>query len=68
MSVASVQQILQAIDQLSESDRALLERRLAERAEDEWRLEAETARTQAAARGIDQATIDDAIQRRRYGP
>lgn len=66
MNDVSVQEILRMIDQLSENDRDLLEQRLAERAEAEWREEAESARREAAARGIDQTAIDNAIRRRRY--
>lgn len=67
MSQTDIQQIIQMIDQLSEGDRELLEQRLAQRAEAEWREEAEEARRQAKASGIDQATIDEAIRKRRYG-
>lgn len=67
MSQIDVQQIMKMIDGLSESDRELLEQRLAERAEPEWREEAEEARRQAKARGIDQSAIDEAIRKRRYG-
>ena len=67
MSQTDIQQILEMIDRLSESERELLEQRLAERAEAEWREEAEQARRQAKARGIDQTAIDEAIRKRRYG-
>jgi len=67
MSQASVQQILELIDELAEDDRALLEQRLGERAEAEWRQEADAARHDAARRGINQAAIDEAIRKRRYG-
>ena len=67
MSQATVEHILDMIDQLSDRDRELLQRQLAERAEAEWRHEAEEARRLAKARGIDQATIDAAIRKRRYG-
>ncbi|MGE0823248.1 MAG: hypothetical protein AB7G75_24530 [Candidatus Binatia bacterium] len=67
MSQATVEHILDMIDQLSDRDRELLQRQLAARAEAEWRQEAEEARRQAKARGIDQAAIDAAIRQRRYG-
>jgi hypothetical protein len=62
----AVQEILERIDQLPEPDRLILEERLAERAEAEWRREAESARRIARERGIDQAAIDRAIHDRRY--
>jgi hypothetical protein len=67
MSQASIQQILDLIDELTEDDRVLLEHRLGERAEAEWRREADAARHEAARRGINQAAIDEAIRKRRYG-
>lgn len=67
MSQATVEHILDMIDQLSDHDREFLQRQLAERAEAEWRKEAAEARRQAKARGIDQAAIDEAIHKRRYG-
>lgn len=67
MSEATVEHILDMIDQLSDRDREVLQRQLAARAEAEWRQEAEEARHQARARGIDQAAIDAAIRKRRYG-
>ncbi len=67
MGQTNIQQILEMIDRLSESDRELLEQRLAKRTEAEWREEAEQASRQAKARGIDQTAIDEAIRKRRYG-
>lgn len=67
MVSATVEQILHLIEQLSDRDRESLDLRLAERAESEWRREAEQARRDAETRGIDQSAIDDAIRRRRYG-
>jgi len=66
MSRASVKEILQNIDALGDADRAKLERELARRFEREWRSEVEVARKTARSRGIDQATIDRVIERRRY--
>ena len=67
MSQATVENILDMIDQLSDYDRELLQRQLDERAEVEWHQAAEEARHQAKVRGIDQAAIDAAIRKRRYG-
>jgi hypothetical protein len=66
MSQSSVQHILDMIDQLSSGDREILEQRLLERAEAEWRKEAEQARRHAKARGLNQAAIDEAIRKCRY--
>ena len=63
----AVHEILSRIDQLSEEDRAVLDRQLAAREEEEWQRAADQARTQARARGIDQAAIDQAIAQHRYG-
>ena len=57
----AVHEILHRIEQLPEEDRLLLEERLAELAEAEWKREAESARRIARERGLDQATIDPAI-------
>ena len=67
MSATDVQQVLEMIHRLSPSDRELLEERLAELADAQWREEAEHARRQAKARAIDQTAIDQAIRKRRYG-
>jgi hypothetical protein len=64
---SAVQEILTRIAQLSEEDRALLDRQLAEREEEEWKRAAEEARGEARVRGIDQAAIDQAIHQHRYG-
>ncbi len=67
MSDATVDNILQQIDQLSEDDRVRLQERLAELAESEWQREAEAARRVAREKGIDQAAIDQAVEDVRYG-
>lgn len=67
MSSVDVQQILEMIDRLSEGERDLLQQRLGERAEAGWRDEAEQARREAKARGIDQTAIDHAVAKSRYG-
>lgn len=58
----AVQEVLQRIEQLPEEDRLVLEERLAEWAEAEWKREAESARQVARERGLDQAAIDQAIE------
>jgi hypothetical protein len=62
-----VDAILREIEQLDESDRALLDRRLAELAEAQWQIEAKKARAIALDLGIDQQTIDKAVDDVRYG-
>jgi hypothetical protein len=66
MSSPVVEEILERIEQLSAEDRLLLEERLVERAEAEWRQEAEKARQLARQQGLDQAAIDRTIQELRY--
>jgi len=62
----AVRDILHRIEQLPEEDRLLLEKRLIEIAEAEWKREAEDARRIARDRGLDQAAIDQAIRDLRY--
>jgi hypothetical protein len=62
----SVEEILHQIEMPSEEERLTLERKLARRLNSEWNREATRARAIARARGISQATIDDALSRRRY--
>ena len=57
----AVLEILQRIQQLPDDDRLLLEERLAEIAESEWKREAVVARRIARERGLDQAAIDQAV-------
>jgi len=66
MSEATIEEILQKIDQLPESERLLLEKRLAEREDTEWRQATDEARRAAKERGLDQAAIDEAVDRVRY--
>jgi hypothetical protein len=63
----AVQEILQRIQELPEEDRLVLEQHLAQRAEAEWKREAEEARRVARQKGIDQAAIDRAVEKARYG-
>jgi hypothetical protein len=67
MSRSAVGEILQKIDALAQKDRLRLERELAARADREWNRLARQARSQARRRGIDQATIDRAVEQARYG-
>ncbi len=67
MPKASVQEILREIEALPEDDRLALEQELTRRLDDEWGEEAGQARQEARRRGVDQAAIDRAIDRRRYG-
>jgi hypothetical protein len=62
-----VEAIWQQIERLDDADRLILEQRLHELLEAEWRREAESARAAARERGIDQQTIDDAVAELRYG-
>jgi hypothetical protein len=62
-----VEAILKQIECLDDADRNLLEQRLAARAEVEWQAEAKRARAIAVDLGINQQTIDQAIDDLRYG-
>jgi hypothetical protein len=65
MSATAVQEIIERIKQLPETDRRLLEQRLAEMVEAEWRSAADEARQTARGKGVDQAAIDRAIEQLR---
>ncbi len=62
----AVREILHRIEPLPAEDRLILEERLAELAEAEWKREAEQARQIARERGLDQAAIDQVIQDLRH--
>ena len=62
----AVREILHRIEQLPKEDRLILEERLTEIAEAEWKREADDARLIARERGSDQAAIDQAIHDLRY--
>jgi hypothetical protein len=66
MIPSTVQEILRRIEELSEEDRLLLEQRLAQLAESEWKREFDSYRQTARARGLDQAAIDHALEKLRY--
>jgi hypothetical protein len=63
----ALQDVLQRIERLPAQDRRLLEEYLAKQAEAEWRREVEEARKLARQKGIDQAAIDRAVEKARYG-
>ena len=63
----ALQEVLQRIERLPAEDRLLLENYLAQEAEAEWRREADEARKLARQKGIDQAAIDRAVEKVRYG-
>jgi hypothetical protein len=62
-----VDAILHQIERLDEADRIVLDRKLQELVEAQWKREGENARAAARLRGIDQRTIDDAVDQLRYG-
>jgi hypothetical protein len=67
MSRSSVKGIMQEIESLSAEDRIALDRQLTRQLQRDWIDPTGKARQTARRRGIDQATIDRAIERRRYG-
>lgn len=67
MSQAAVENILKVIESLSDEDRELLDKRLAEIDEARWQQEAAEARLLARDMGVDQAQIDQTIRKLRYG-
>jgi hypothetical protein len=62
-----VNSIIEQIESLDELDREILEQRLHELQEARWKQEVESARAAARLRGIDQKTIDAAVDEIRYG-
>jgi hypothetical protein len=64
----AVQEILQRIESLPAEERLILDQKLTQLAEAEWQREAEEARRIARQKGIDQAAIDQAVERVRYRP
>ncbi len=67
MSEIAVHELVDQVKRLSEDERLLFDELVAQLEEKEWAREAETARRLARDRGIDQATIDRAVARVRYG-
>ena len=68
MGEAAVRDILDRIEQLSDVDRNLLEKRLAQREEREWQQEIAKARDRAREQNIDEAEIDRVIENLRHPP
>ena len=66
MDHANVDEILRQIEELSAEDRLVLEARLTELVEKEWKREAEQGRQIAKEKKIDQAAIDCAVEEVRY--
>jgi hypothetical protein len=62
-----VDAILQQIERLDEAERFLLVERLEDLQEAAWRAEIAEARQAAIHRGLDQRTIDRAVEDLRYG-
>jgi hypothetical protein len=62
MDHANVDEILRQIEELSAEDRLVLEARLTELVEKEWKREAEQARQTAKEKKIDQAVINRAVE------
>ena len=62
-----VDAILDQIERLDQEDRLLLQERLSELAEAEWQVEAEQAAGHRVQLGINQQTIDEAVDDVRYG-
>jgi hypothetical protein len=67
MSRPAVDEILARIKELPDDDRLLFDELLAQEEDLEWREEAAKARESAKTQGIDQETIDRAVQAVRYG-
>jgi len=67
MNESAIDHIWQQIQALGEEEQLRLHERLAAVAEEQWRNEASAARRIAKDKGIDQATIDRAVDKVRYG-
>ena len=67
MSATNVQQLIEQIRQLSDQDRQMLDERLAQTEDAEWRELKKEGRRIAEERGIDMEAIDRAVERERYG-
>jgi hypothetical protein len=61
MSRATIDEILDRINQLPEEDRLLFDELLSQQEDREWREEAANARRMALNRGVDQGAIDRAV-------
>ncbi|NIO41934.1 MAG: hypothetical protein GTO41_18240 [Burkholderiales bacterium] len=67
MNESAIDHIWQQIQALGEEEQLRLQERMASVAEEQWRTEASTARRIARDKGIDQAAIDRAVDKVRYG-
>jgi len=67
MNESAVDYIWQQIQSLGAEEQLLLHERMAAVAEEQWRREASAARRIARDKGIDQAAIDRAVEKVRYG-
>jgi len=67
MNESAIDHILQQIQLLGEDEQLRLHERLTAIADERWREEAASARRIALAKGIDQAAIDRAVDKVRYG-
>ena len=67
MNELAIDQIWRQIQLLGEDEQLRLHERLAAAADERWREEAASARQIAQAKGIDQAAIDRAVDKVRYG-
>lgn len=67
MPVPTADDVLALIDQLPDSERLELEKRLSERLDAAWNAAVDESRRTAEKKGITDETIQVAIQRRRYG-
>ena len=68
MNESAIDDIWQQIQSLGEEEQLALHERLAAVADEQWRKEAAAARRIAREKGIDQAAIDRAVEKVRYGP
>jgi hypothetical protein len=64
---AEIDAILRQIEYLDDAERLILEQRFQEMLEADWTREVEIARAEAQKSGVDQRTIDDVVERLRYG-
>lgn len=67
MSQTALENILLAIQSLSDEDRELLDKRLSEIDEARWQQEAAEMRRLSQSAGVDQGQIDQTIRKLRYG-
>jgi len=67
MSDATIRDIIEQIEQLSDEDQLILSEQLAQRAENDRRREAEAARRTAREKRLAQPAIDKAIDAIRRG-